>query len=75
MSTIEITCNCGWAIKANSYATVTAATREHDKTCPELLPDVIQGVTVRRPHSRACGIRKHDHGSECSSNCPTCGGL
>ena len=28
----------------------------------------------RRPHSRACGIRKHDHGSECHSNCPTCGG-
>ena len=27
-----------------------------------------------RPHSRACGIRRHDHGPECSSNCPTCGG-
>lgn len=26
------------------------------------------------PHSRACGIRRHDHGSECHSNCPTCGG-
>lgn len=26
------------------------------------------------PHSRACGIRKHEHGSECHSNCPTCGG-
>ena len=27
-----------------------------------------------RPHSRACGILKHDHGSGCSANCPTCGG-
>lgn len=26
------------------------------------------------PHSRACGIRKHDHGTDCNSNCPTCGG-
>lgn len=26
------------------------------------------------PHSRACGVRKHDHGPECHSNCPTCGG-
>lgn len=26
------------------------------------------------PHSRACGIRKHDHGLECNPNCPTCGG-
>jgi hypothetical protein len=28
----------------------------------------------RRPHSRACGIKIHDHGPSCSSNCPTCGG-
>jgi len=26
------------------------------------------------PHSRACGFRWHDHGAECHSNCPTCGG-
>lgn len=26
------------------------------------------------PHSRACGIRKHDHGPDCHENCPTCGG-
>lgn len=25
------------------------------------------------PHSRACGIRKHDHGRDCHANCPTCG--
>lgn len=28
----------------------------------------------QRPHSRACGIAKHDHGPQCSRNCPTCGG-
>lgn len=27
-----------------------------------------------RPHSRACGFRKHDHGKDCSTNCPTCHG-
>lgn len=26
----------------------------------------------RRPHSRACGFRKHDHGPECARDCPTC---
>jgi len=26
------------------------------------------------PHSRACGITPHAHGSACHSNCPTCGG-
>lgn len=27
-----------------------------------------------RPHSRACGIRVHDHGTDCHTNCPTCHG-
>lgn len=31
-------------------------------------------VNLEGPHSRACGISKHDHGSECASDCPTCGG-
>jgi len=26
------------------------------------------------PHSRACGFRDHEHGLDCNSNCPTCGG-
>jgi hypothetical protein len=26
------------------------------------------------PHSRACGWRLHDHGTECHTNCPTCEG-
>lgn len=29
----------------------------------------------RRPHSKACGWQAHDHGSACSTNCPTCHGL
>jgi hypothetical protein len=32
------------------------------------------GVKDKRPHSRACGIRPHDHGPECHGNCPTCHG-
>lgn len=27
-----------------------------------------------RPHSRACGITPHEHGTWCHSNCPTCHG-
>ena len=36
-----------------------------------------QAVIVRdmRPHSRACGIIPHEHGTGCHSNCPTCGGV
>lgn len=30
--------------------------------------------TEKLPHSRACGWQKHDHGTACHSNCPTCGG-
>lgn len=26
------------------------------------------------PHSRACGIRPHEHGSSCAPDCPTCHG-
>lgn len=26
------------------------------------------------PHSRACGIKRHEHGRECNDNCPTCHG-
>ena len=26
------------------------------------------------PHSRACGPRRHEHGRDCSWNCPTCHG-
>ena len=28
----------------------------------------------RRPHSRACGIHPHAHGSFCARDCPTCHG-
>lgn len=29
---------------------------------------------VRLPHSRACGIWPHPHGSQCARDCPTCRG-
>ncbi len=34
----------------------------------------ISAVKDQRPHSRACGFLNHDHGSDCWSDCPTCGG-
>jgi hypothetical protein len=39
-------------------------------------PDAPSGheLTDDRPHSRACGWRDHAHGSDCSRDCPTCGG-
>ena len=27
-----------------------------------------------RPHCRACGVTRHEHGRDCHSNCQTCGG-
>lgn len=27
-----------------------------------------------RPHSRACGIKIHEHGAACAPDCPTCAG-
>lgn len=29
----------------------------------------------RRPHSRSCGAKDHEHGTACHKNCPTCGGM
>lgn len=31
-------------------------------------------MTDKRPHSRACGVSKHEHGADCHPNCPTCKG-
>ena len=42
-----------------------------------LLARALDRLTAEReagPHSRACGIRKHDHGTDCHANCPTCHG-
>lgn len=33
------------------------------------------GNLDRRPHSRACGWNPHPHGTQCSTNCPTCQGV
>ncbi|MGV8973216.1 MAG: hypothetical protein ACOH10_12915 [Rhodoglobus sp.] len=38
---VEVTCNCGWSIKATDPAIVTTTTRAHDAVCPLLFkPDV-----------------------------------
>lgn len=31
--------------------------------------------TDQRPHSRACGWAHHDHGPQCSQDCPTCSSI
>jgi hypothetical protein len=31
-------------------------------------------LPLEGPHCKACGIRKHEHGSDCHANCPTCHG-
>jgi len=38
------------------------------------LPDMDSFPIDTRPHSRACGVTTHPHGSACSDNCPTCHG-
>lgn len=35
---------------------------------------LVSRLDDRRPHSRACGIKIHQHGSACARECPTCGG-
>jgi hypothetical protein len=46
-----------------------------------LIPPVVVPVEPEKPvafkggpHSRACGIKKHDHGTACHTNCHTCEG-
>ena len=41
MSSIEVTCNCGWTVKSNDKVVVRDATHAHDDVCPLLFkPDV-----------------------------------
>lgn len=47
---------------------------EVDRLTAELAKYKPAAVPSEGPHSRACGIRRHDHGPDCHSNCPTCGG-
>jgi hypothetical protein len=51
-----------WAIKPSIFA-----------ASYELVKETVVPYDSR-PHSRACGISKHDHGPACSTNCPTCSG-
>ena len=48
---------------------------EGESLTPRLDPDPRPDPEpIYRPHSRACGPRKHDHGTDCHRNCPSCGG-
>ena len=51
---------------------VKAALEAHGPYVPG--PDEVTRVVDQRPHSRACGIRQHEHGPACSGDCPTCHG-
>ena len=68
---VEVRCICGTLIERNFW--------EHQMG--EVLKAVFNLPTEEKkpaqdlPHSRACGWREHEHGSACSSNCPTCGGM
>jgi hypothetical protein len=61
------TCTCGWG-------------GVHDPDNPRCDKNASQNTSPAEPelsegpHSRACGIRRHNHGSDCHANCPTCGG-
>lgn len=42
----------------------------------EALTGVVTPSTIQQaegPHSRACGVQPHQHGTACHPNCPTCG--
>jgi hypothetical protein len=54
----------------------TAAAAIHDlERCLAAIRATVAGQVDMRPHSRACGIRQHDHGTACHPNCPTCHGI
>lgn len=47
------------------------AYKKFDNVC---IPYVDDRVIVPGAHSRACGIKLHEHGIACHRNCPTCHG-
>ena len=61
------------AMKVSALPEVVADAILTEFTVLHRVPVVVPPTDLR-PHSRACGIRKHEHGRECHSNCPTCGG-
>jgi hypothetical protein len=50
------------------------AVRMVDELAAQVNGSYASGELDTRPHARACGIRRHPHGSACSADCPTCGG-
>lgn len=63
----ELECACGaFAYRRRNGEIIVI--READGTA--VVPEV-----DNRPHSRACGPFCRGHGTACSKNCPTCGGM
>jgi hypothetical protein len=56
-----------WQVNEHGIAHVMPG--QFDPPAPAPFPD-----RDDRPHSRACGITRHDHGTDCSPDCPTCCG-
>ena len=47
---------------------------EHLRKQDEIVSEALTTTPVEPPHSRACGVRQHAHGSACHGNCPSCAG-
>jgi hypothetical protein len=69
------------ARSAFNRADVALANARNDliKVAPELIAGYVPNKSnldepVDGPHSRACGITLHEHGTACHNNCPTCHG-
>lgn len=61
---------CGWASDVFTTPEMRGARwyqTHHEVPILAVSPD--NGL----PHSRACGITAHPHGTTCASDCPTCG--
>ena len=54
---------------------ITDGILDHISLDSNIQPAVPVTYDPRAPHSRACGIHSHNHGSECHPNCPTCHGI
>jgi hypothetical protein len=39
-----------------------------------LFREAARSYIDNKPHSRSCGIQRHDHGEDCRPDCPTCYG-
>lgn len=62
-----------WLGTSSRYPTDEEIRSEVREMAIELM-SALSDLEVTQPHSRACGVLKHNHGTSCNANCPTCGG-